>query len=61
MTVGGIGGVTEGLYHGLPELCFPSHFEQRENCLLLERAGVGLRLDKDNFSAEELTDKFRFA
>lgn len=59
MTVGGIGGVSEGIYNALPELCFPSHFEQRESCMLIEGRKLGLWIDKDNFTTKEVTEKFR--
>jgi hypothetical protein len=59
--VGGIGGVTEGLWNGLPELCFPSHFEQRESCTQVQDAGAGLLVDKENFSAQEIAEKFKYA
>ncbi|KAK2626260.1 hypothetical protein QTJ16_004522 [Diplocarpon rosae] len=53
----GSASVFEAMYHGVPTLCVPHHGDQNANALRCELNGVGFRLDKHRFTAEEATQK----
>jgi UDP:flavonoid glycosyltransferase YjiC (YdhE family) len=59
VTHGGGSSVNESTFHGTPMLGLGFFFDQPLNCLRVEEAGVGLALDKADFSAVELVDKCR--
>lgn len=58
-THSGPSSANEGLYHGVPMLAMPIFGDQINNAMRLERAGVGLRLEKHDFAAAEVTAKLR--
>jgi UDP:flavonoid glycosyltransferase YjiC (YdhE family) len=59
VTHGGGSSVNEALFHGTPMLCLGFFFDQPLNGLRIEEAGVGLAMDKADFSTSEIANKCR--
>ncbi|KAM0326627.1 hypothetical protein ACHAQA_006496 [Verticillium albo-atrum] len=59
VTHGGGSSVNEATFHGTPMLVLGFFFDQLLNGLRVQEAGVGLALDKANFSGEEVLEKAR--
>ncbi|CAH0055046.1 unnamed protein product [Clonostachys solani] len=57
VTHAGGSSANEVAYHGKPALVIPFMFDQLCNAVRLEEAGVGLRLDKFDFTQEEVTSR----
>ncbi|EFW98536.1 udp-glucosyl transferase family protein [Grosmannia clavigera kw1407] len=57
LTHGGGSSANEALFHGTPVLTLGFFFDQLCNSARLAAAGVGLQLDKANFSSKEICDK----
>ncbi|KAJ9132944.1 UDP-glucosyl transferase family protein [Coniochaeta hoffmannii] len=59
VTHGGGSSVNEALFHGTPMLCLGFFFDQPLNGLRIQEAGVGLAMDKADFSSSEVLEKCR--
>jgi UDP:flavonoid glycosyltransferase YjiC (YdhE family) len=57
LTHGGASSANEALYHGTPVLTMGFYFDQLGNSARLLEAGVGLSVDKFEFTASEIADK----
>jgi UDP:flavonoid glycosyltransferase YjiC (YdhE family) len=51
----GASSTMEAVYHGVPVVAMPVYGDQLANGKRLEAAGVGINMDRKNFTAEELT------
>jgi len=51
---GGLNGVQEAAYHGIPVVGFPLFGDQFENLIRVRERGYGIILDRDEFSPESL-------
>ncbi|KAH6670915.1 UDP-glucosyl transferase family protein, partial [Plectosphaerella plurivora] len=60
VTHGGGSSINEALFHGKPMLLLGFFADQPVNGLRVEEAGIGLRLDKAGFSADEIYEKARY-
>lgn len=59
VTHGGGSSVNEAVFHGKRMLGLGFFFDQPLNCLRIQEAGVGLALDKADFTTGEVVDKCR--
>ncbi|KAJ2902738.1 hypothetical protein MKZ38_000164 [Zalerion maritima] len=59
LTHGGNSSANETCFHGVKTLCMPFFFDQLSYSARLERAGMGLSLNKHVFSAHEVVEKMR--
>ncbi|CAG9939843.1 unnamed protein product [Clonostachys rosea f. rosea IK726] len=57
VTHAGGSSANEVAYHGKPALVIPFMFDQLCNAVRLEEAGIGLRLDKFDFTQDEVTSR----
>ena len=52
----GLGGVQEALYNGVPIICMPQMFDQRENGIRVAHHGLGKALNPNALTAKQLVD-----
>lgn len=57
ITHAGMGGVTEGLYHGVPQVAVPQAADQFMNADRLAELGLGERADADAVEPEQLREQ----
>jgi len=50
----GLGGVQEALYNGVPIICMPQMFDQRENGVRVTHYGFGMTLDLNTLTVKQL-------
>ena len=55
VTHGGLNGVLESAYHGVPMVAVPLAGDQHRQAAVVQVNGLGLTLDKNNMKAEDLT------
>lgn len=58
-THGGLGGITEALYNGVPMIGTPFFGDQRANIANIVNRGCGLRLSFDEINEETLSATFK--
>ena len=56
MTHGGIGSISEAIYHKASLVGIPFSNDQKPNLLRAEKQGYALLLDWDNLNEEDITD-----
>jgi hypothetical protein len=55
----GASSTMEAVYHGVPVIAMPVNGDQLANGKRLEQAGLGFNVDKNRFTAAELSEKIR--
>ena len=61
MTHGGIGSISEAIYHKASLVGIPFSNDQKPNLLRAEKQGYALLLDWDNLNEEDITDAIKNA
>ena len=51
----GLGGIQEALYNAVPIICIPQMFDQRDNGVRVASQGLGVTLDPDRLTVEQLS------
>lgn len=51
----GLGGIQEALYNAVPIICIPQMFDQRDNGVRVATQGLGVTLDPDRLTVEQLS------
>ena len=56
VTHGGMNSTMEGLYYGVPMVVLPQMMEQEMTARRIEELGLGVALDPENLTAEQLRE-----